>query len=187
MKLFRLFQLYHFLVPDPDLDFLDFRIRCFCSRMGQNLVNLNPYQISAKSNRSVHFLTVVKATYLYNWILLGAHTRRIRDIIHNTVRKYSLTLKCLGFFALKSLANPYLKMIDLSKLFCCGCPSGKKAKKFSFTPSQSTLKYGSGVFREITHFKHKFLKAVIAPVRTTLMWSSTQIFVLGLYGQNLSR
>ena len=27
------------------------------------------------------------------------------------------------------LGNPYLKILDLSKLFCCGCPCEKKSKQ----------------------------------------------------------
>ena len=43
-----------------------------------------------------------------------------------------------------SLGNPYLKILDLTKLFVADAPmKKKKEKKFSFTPSQSTLKYGS--------------------------------------------
>ena len=42
-----------------------------------------------------------------------------------------------------SLGNPYLKILDLTKLFIADASMKKKIKKFSFTPSQSTLKYGS--------------------------------------------
>ena len=41
-----------------------------------------------------------------------------------------------------SLGNPYLKILDLKKLLL-RMPLWKKNEKFSFTPSQSTLKYGS--------------------------------------------
>ena len=41
-----------------------------------------------------------------------------------------------------SLVNPYLKILYLTKLFVADAPM-KKIKEFSFTFSQSTLKYGS--------------------------------------------
>ena len=42
-----------------------------------------------------------------------------------------------------SLGNPYLKILDLTKLFIADAPMKKKIIKFSFTPSQCILKYGS--------------------------------------------
>ena len=36
-----------------------------------------------------------------------------------------------------------MKILDLAKLFVADALMKKKIKKFSFTPSQSTLKYGS--------------------------------------------
>ena len=43
-----------------------------------------------------------------------------------------------------SLGNPYLKILDLTKLYNADAPMKKKnSKKFSFTSSQSTLIYGS--------------------------------------------
>ena len=41
-----------------------------------------------------------------------------------------------------SLRNPYLKILDLAKLFVADAPM-KKNPKFLFTPSQSNLKYGA--------------------------------------------
>ena len=53
---------------------------------------------------------------------------------------------CLGFFAHYSKYlqshNPYLKILDLAKLFVADAHI-KKTHKNSFTPSQITLKYGS--------------------------------------------
>ena len=42
-----------------------------------------------------------------------------------------------------ALGNPYLKILELTKNFVADAPMKTKFKKFSFTPSQSTLKYGS--------------------------------------------
>ena len=42
-----------------------------------------------------------------------------------------------------SLGNPYLKILDFTKLFISDAPMKKEGQKHSFIPSQSTLKYGS--------------------------------------------
>ena len=52
---------------------------------------------------------------------------------------------CLGFCPLLKISfrNPYLKILDLSKLFVADAPMKKNIQNFCFTPSQSNLKYGS--------------------------------------------
>ena len=42
-----------------------------------------------------------------------------------------------------SFVNPYLKILDLAKLFVANAPIEKNNTKKSFTSSQITLKYGS--------------------------------------------
>ena len=40
-----------------------------------------------------------------------------------------------------SLGNPYMKMLELLRIFVADAPKKENNKKNSFTPSQSTLKY----------------------------------------------
>ena len=64
------------------------------------------------------------------WIVICIRSMRIH-----------ITAPCFVFFALKICSgNPYLKILDLSKLLL-RMPIWEK--EFSFTPSQSTLKYWS--------------------------------------------
>ena len=60
--------------------------------------------------------------------------------IHITIRgPVGAPPPALFFCPLLKISCPYLKILDLAKLFVAGAPIRKKN---SFTPSQITLKYG---------------------------------------------
>ena len=99
-------------------------------------------------NRHLHYISTSSQWRIEGGGLLGVlYTPDPPIPLANQILKKFLMTCIKPQFSLPllkiSLGNPYLKFLDLTKLFIAHAPMKKKSRNFVFNPFQSTLKYVS--------------------------------------------